>query len=32
VLPDALETARKQLNVWLKQQLSSGGLSAGPTS
>jgi hypothetical protein len=31
-LPDALETAREQLNAWLEQQLSPGGLSAGSTS
>ena len=28
-LPDSIETARKQLNEWLEQQLRSGALSAG---
>jgi integrase len=31
VLPDALETARKQLNAWLAQQLSSRTPSAEPS-
>jgi integrase len=30
-LPDAIETARRQLDAWLEQQLSSSAFSAGPT-